>query len=479
MYKKLTVLTLILVLTLGMTAYARPQEADVVILGGGIGGLSAAIEAAELGADVVLLEKMGLLGGSALISGGVVYAAGTELQKELGFEDNADRMFDYWMTLNHWKINPAIARILADRSNETIEWLMDLGVVFPPILGTVDDILYGPGGLYASGIEDVPRGHTAQNAGVGLTVPVIEKAQSYPNITILMQTTGYDLIEDNGTIIGVKAKDADGEFTIMANAIILATGGIGHNSELQRRFMPEFAAQGSRVTPIAVSGVTGDGIILGERVGAELVDMDLACFILQPSYAPGLGTPAWQIFVNKNGQRFMREDAAHPVAREVAFHQPEGLVWAITDDVAREGAWENIDEYVKQGIVVKADTLDELARLLGINAQGLNNTVNKYNADVAEGNDAAFFKPASFLKPVATGPFYGIQLLPSMLGVPTGGLRTNVNAEVLTPTGDAIPGLYAIGEVTGGILGQYPGSGSAITDAIVMGKIAAQNATVR
>lgn len=464
---------------MGMTAYARPQEADVVILGGGIGGLTAAIEAAELGADVVLLEKMSVLGGSALISGGVVYAAGTELQRELGFEDSADRMFDYWMTLNHYKTDPAIARIIADRSNETIEWLMDLGVVFPANLGTVHEILFGPGGLYASGIEDVPRGHTAENAGIGLTVPVIQKAQSYSNINILMQTTGTDLIQEDGVIVGVKAKDKTGEFTIHANAVILATGGIGHNSELQRRYMPEFAAAGSRVNPIAVAGVTGDGIIMGQRVGAELVDMELACFILQPSYAPALGTPAWQIFVNKNGQRFMREDAAHPVAREVALHQPEGLVWAITDDLAREGAWADIDSYVEEGIVVKADTLDELAWKLGISARGLQNTVDKYNSDVEQGKDSAFFKPAHFLKPVANGPFYGIQLLPTSLGVPTGGLRINTDAEVLTPEGDAIEGLYACGEVTGGILGQYPGSGSAIIDALVMGKIAGQNAANR
>lgn len=479
MYKKLIVFTLILILALGVTAYARPQQADVVIVGGGIGGLSAAIEAAELGADVVVLEKMGVLGGSALISGGVVYAAGTELQRELGFEDSADRMFDYWMVLNQYKVDPAITRLIADRSNETIEWLMDLGVVFPKNLGTVHEILFGPGGLYISGVEDVPRGHTAENAGIGLTVPVIQKAQSYANITILMNTTGTDLIEEDGKIVGVKAKDKDGEFKISAEAVILATGGIGHNSELQRRYMPGLAAAGTRVNPIAVAGVTGDGIIMGERVGAELVDMGRACFILQPSFAPALGTPPWAVFVNKNGQRFMQEDAAHPVAREVALHQPDSLVWLICDDDAREGSWADVDQYVADGRVVKADTLEELAKQLGINAHGLQNTANKFNAHVADGHDASFFKPAEFLKPVANGPFYGIQLLPTTLGVPTGGLRINTDAEVQTPYGDSIPGLYACGEVTGGIIGEYPGSGSAIADAIIMGRIAGQNAVTK
>lgn len=478
MLKNLSVVVLLMVLVAGsVSGAAEVKETDVVVVGGGVAGLCAALEASDAGADVVLLEKQAFLGGSALISGGVIYAAGTPLQEALGIEgDTADDMFRYWMNHSHWNLDPALVRMVADQSAEVYDWFVDLGVEFPEIYGTVDDILYGSGGLYNGGIDGTPRAHTAADAGVGLTSPVVEKAQEQDGITIMMETTGTELILENGRVVGVKADSQDGSYEIQAPAVVLATGGMGHNEELQRRYIPEIAASRSRVTVISVEGTTGDGIVMGKAAGAAVRGMDQGAFMLEPSFAAELGTPYWLIYVNQDGQRFVREDAPHPAMNEVFREQRDRMAWAICDDEAREGAWEDIEEHVEAGNVVKADSLEELARLLGISAQGLQNTVDRYNADVEEGSDQAFFKESDFLKPIETPPFYGVQLVESTVGVPTGGLRISTKAEVLTAEGDAIPGLYAAGETTGGILGHYPSSGAAITDAVVFGKTAGKEA---
>ncbi len=231
---------------------------------------------------------------------------------------------------------------------------------------------------------------------------------------------------EDGAVVGVKAENNHDQFDVRGNAVILATGGLGHNEELQRRYLPEIAAARSRVNVISVAGTTGDGILMAQAAGAALVGMDQGAFMLEPSFAPALGTPPWLIFVNQHGQRFIREDAPHPAMNEVAIMQENGMVWAICDDPARAGGWADIEPYTADRRVVRADTLTELADKLGI---------------------SALFKASDFLKPIETGPFYGIPLVLATVGVPTGG-----------------------------VLGRYPSSGAAITDAIVFGKIAGEQA---
>ena len=475
MFARITSLLMVGLISFGTLAGARGISCDVVVVGGGGAGLSAAIEAANAGADVVLLEKMPFLGGSTLISGGIVYAANTSIQQQLGISDSADAMYRYWMTLNQWQIDPARVRTIAEESGEAIDWLMELGVEFP--------VRHGSPGLYVSGVEDVPRGHAPVNAGRGLTTPLIDKVKSDPKITIMLDTEGIDIFTESGRVVGILALDKSGaELDIRSNAVVLATGGFARDEEMMRRYLPRIAALGSRLYVQAALGSTGDGIRLGAKLGADLVGMEQITTIVLPGLPielepVKLGAPAWLLFVNRNGQRFINEAAPYVVKDAVMELQEQGLVWAICDSAALEGPWEEIDRYVETGFVVRRDTLDELALELGISPRGLVNTVKKHNADVALGKDTLFFKDPAALKSFTTPPFYGVQVLPSRVLLTTGGLRVSPQAEVLTPEGDVIVGFYAAGEVTGGTLvPRYPGSGSAIAEAIVYGRIAGRNA---
>jgi fumarate reductase flavoprotein subunit len=466
-------LVLTFVLVMGASAGARTLETDVVVVGGGAAGLPAAIEAAETGAKVILLEKMPFLGGSAVRSGGIVFGAGTSVQKKAGIKDNADALYEYCMTLNGWQLDPALLRVYCDRSAEAIEWLLELG---SPLL---------PENLYVAGIESVPRGHLAQGGGPALMKPVIDRAGSHPNITVMLETTGLRLIQKEGKVSGIVASTKDGqELKIMAPAVILATGGYLYNEEMMRRYRPEVMAYGSRVINVAGLGSTGDGITMAVKVGAGTIGLDSAgTGLMTPAFAQTkvmVGTPPWLIYVNKDGQRFVNERAPYNVMGGICMAQPDGLVWAVFDDAAPEpDGWtkEEINGYVREGLVAKADTLEELAVEIGISPRGLVNTVKGYNADVARGKDAAFFKDPAGLVQIARGPFYAVQLCPT-LGLSTrGGLRISTGAEVLTPYGEPIPGLYAAGETTGGLVGgKYPGSGTLICSSIVFGRIAGKNA---
>ncbi len=466
---KLTVVILLAMLLSGLPVLAATMETDVVIVGAGGGGLSAAIEAADAGASVVLLEKMPFPGGSTIVSGGIIHAAGTQVQELAGYSDDAEAMFHYRMVLSNGRIDSNLVQIASDQSADAIHWLMDLGVDFPSEL------------LYVSGYEPIPRGHRTSNGGVGIIQPLVAAVEARANIEFLLQTPAVDLLVENDDVVGVIALTKDGEtLTIRANAVVLATGGFGADEEMMRMYLPELAAQGSRYNWFGSQGATGDGIRMAQKLDGQIVGMEAAGALVGTTVSE-VPVSGWMVYVNQNGQRFTNEAGFYGFVMAQFERQPNNLAWAIFDAAGAERAGltqEVLAANILAGKVFTGETAEELALNLGIsNPTALANTIEQYNGYVASGKDSTFLKDASALQAVDTAPFYAVQILNNRALLTPGGLRINEYAQVLTNDGSIIPGLFAAGETTGGLIGDiYPGSGTAINDAIVFGRIAGKEA---
>ncbi|MGI6037185.1 MAG: flavocytochrome c [Limnochordia bacterium] len=469
------VLALMVVLLVSSMAFGKTLSTDVIVVGGGGAGLAAAIEAADEGADVILVEKMAFMGGSTLICGGVVLAAGTDLQRELGIEDSADAMYEYWMLWNQWQVDPSLARIIADQSADVIDWLIDLGVDFPAVL-TPPGVNPATGGLYISGADSVPRGHTANRGGLGLTQPMIDRVNNHPNIQVMLSSPAVELIAEEGRVVGVVVQTPEEEIQIRGKAVVLASGGFGHNEEMMRRYLPAAIAHGSRYVSISGKGSTGDGMRMAAQLGAELVDMEGTLLFAMPEVAAP--SPVYLVYVNQQGRRFVNEIGFYELINHGVSAQKDGLAWGIFDEAAVSASGmsqEQLEDNLRKGKIFKGDTLEELAVKVGINPRGLVNTINQWNDYAAAGSDPDFFKPV--LNPVSSPPYYAVQVTRHYHVVSSGGLRIDQEARVLKETGEPIPGLFAAGETTGGIYSKtYPGSGSAVADALVFGRIAGRNA---
>ncbi len=455
---------------MGSVVSAKTLETDVVVVGAGGGGLSAAIEAADAGASVILLEKMAFAGGSTVVSGGIVHAADTVVQAEAGITDSAEDMYQYRMVFANAQVDAALVKLASQKSADAIDFLIANGVEFLPER------------LYIAGSEPLPRGHRATDGGGGLVRGLTDSVDANPNITLMLETPATDLIHENGRVVGVTAQDKEGEeLEIRAKAVVLATGGFGNSMEMLRRHQPHLAALGDSYYWAGTPGATGDGIIMAQKLGAQTVKMESEGGSLVASAVDEVPARNWMIYVNQQGQRFVNEAAFYSFIISQFNQQPQRLAWAVFDSAMLEELdidEDVVTELVSDGKLAAGGSVEELAAELGIaNPQTLVNTIQRHNTDAANGEDTIFDKDPSLLRPLTEGPFYGVQILNRRSLLTIGGLRINTNAEVLTTTGEVIPGLMAAGETVGGLIGEYyPGSGTAIVDAIVFGRIAGQNA---
>ena len=460
---------------------------DVIVIGGGGAGMAAAIEAHDAGASVALIEADKTLGGSTALSGGVYYAAGTSVQRAAGIDDDtADAMFEYYMTLNQYRVEASLARALCDHATGGLEWLMGMGVVFDPAA------------LYCSGVESVPRGHAATGMGAAIG-EALDREVSRRGIDVALNTRVQHLLVDDSTgrVLGVRVNDED----VHSAAVVIATGGFGANPHLLHKHYPEAAAHGDWTWYIGNPNCVGDGLVMGEAAGADIVGHNRGLLLTTPNFKKELEAyaPGWLVYVNREGRRFVDETAAYAVMAGVIREQTGGSCFAMFDDVARREArpyrefedaftagmitlnWvtEELDAQIAAGKVIKADSLAELARRCGIRPGALESTVEVYNADVEAGVDSRFFKKAEEMKPVATAPFYAAEMRPAIVCLTSTGLRINAGTQVLDHGDRVIRGLYAAGETTGGVLGdRYIGGGNSIANAIVFGRISGQQAAL-
>lgn len=455
---------------------------DVIVVGGGGAGMAAAIEAADAGARVALIEADTRLGGSTSLSGGVYYAADTSVQRARGINDSVDAMFQYYMTLNQYRVNAALARTLSEHAGQGLEWLISMGVRFPAEL------------LYASGVENVPRGHAAAGQGSEIA-EVLDREVSRRDIDVVLATRVTSLDVRDGAVCGVRL----GDEVISTGAVVIATGGFGANPYLLHRYYPEAALQADKAWYIGSSHCVGDGLMLGEQAGAEIVGLNRGLLLTTPNFRKELEVyvPGWLMYVNREGRRFVNETVEYAVMSGVVRAQTGGSCFAVFDSDALESAvpdsrytdafaagaislnWvrDELLAQIQTGKVLQGQTLGALERMCGIRPESLQATVAEYNRDVEGGADRAFFKPHDQMKPVATAPFYAVEIFPAIVCLTSTGLRIDTCTRVYNAANEVIPGLFAAGETTGDVLGErYIGGGNSIANAVVFGRIAGAEA---
>ncbi len=459
------------------------KEADVIVIGFGAGGAAAAIEAHDAGATVLILEKEPIAGGSAALSGGIVYGARTSVQKAAGITDSADEMYKYWMAVNKDLLDSELLRSLSENCSSMVEWLIHKGVEFRP-----DQLTFtGREEQYAGLTPPVKRGHCPKGRGSGMMAALI-RAVTERKIEVLFETKGSRFILNQmGEVVGVKAKSGGGDSNIKAKrGVVLTTGGYARNRELIKSYFP--ALLGS--VPWCGLGLTGDGLLMAEKIGAPIVNTGV---IELPPILPALEVIPGQkalvpsftyflykkpvIFINEKGERFCDETANYQSIGPAIVQQKASFM--IFDDKVKKwheanrgmgyGFSSDLSTEIKKGVLKKASTIGELAKLFNIDSSIIEETFEHFNRNVSRGIDPEFGRHRA-VGALETPPFYGGKMTTCVVET-LGGLAFNKRAQVLDAYGEPIPRLYAAGAVTATVRA-YPGSGAFLTFAFVFGRIA-------
>ena len=439
-------------------------ETDVIVVGGGGAGIATAISASENGANVILIEKMGYLGGATMLSGGIIPAVGTKQQKDAGIADDNDWFARDILRPSNYSVRKDLVYKVVEESKPLIEWIESMGVTFNVITNA---LYYGQSNY---------RMHLAEGGGKQMTATMIDHLNNIDNITVMTNVAGTGLVtNENGEVIGVTANDGEKDFNIFAKNTVLATSGFAANKEMLEKYIPEIVD----AYPMVAPGATGEGIQWGVELGAAVANMKAyqghAFFneetkqTISQSMANIGG-----IFVNKNGVRFTNEYNGYSELSPHVLAQPGKYAYLVVNqDIADATA--NFPKYQEQGIVVSGNSAEELATNLGIDATALADTFSRYQASIAKGEDE-FNKtklPANW-----DGPYYAIRITADLRHT-QGGLVTDTDAHVLRENGSVIQGLYAAGGVTEGFTstgGAAYMSGDGLLQAFVFGRIAGKNA---
>ncbi len=456
------------------------REAEIVIIGAGGTGLAAAVTAGQEGASVIVLETNGFAGGNLLVSGGVYNSPEPEMQAKQGIEDSPELFMQQTLAGGDNIANPELVRILAYNALDGLNWLKELGNEFE------DQVIQAPGALH-------PRSHnTTAPLGSGIIKTYLEHIDKMDNVEILYETKGESLIQEDGRVVGVIAKNPDGsKLTVKANkGVIIATGGFSKNAQLvmEYRNAEKWPLLDENSVSTNMDSIRGEGIIMAREIGADVVDMDQMQFLYLGQPKTGLLSGVFNVsaevtvFVNKEGKRFVAEDARRDVISSAVFAQEDGMMYMLhsAESLSDPANQLNIDGIPMKELLdigaygwKQGDTLEELAKEIGVPAENLVQTIAEYNEAVDTKNDP-FGRTLLNVK-MEKGPFYAIPRVPALHHT-MGGLRIDTLARVLDTKGEPIPGLYAGGEVTGGIHGGNRLGGNAVTDTVVFGRLAAQSA---
>ena len=490
------------------------ETVDVVVVGAGGAGMTAAITATDAGKKVIVVESQPIAGGNSVRSTGGMNAAKTPYQDKNEFKEAAgvektlataaEKFADnetitalaatvksQWDTYQanpqgyfdsvelmeldtliggKGKNNPELVKALAENSAAAIEWLASIGA----------DVK----NVGAFGGASVKRIHRPVNADGKVTavgayiVPILEKNLQDRNVQFLFDTTANEIIMKDGKAVGIKATGKDGnKVTINAKSVVIATGGFGANAEMVEKYKPDL--KGFATTN--AEGAQGQGIDMATAVGAATVDMDQiqihpTVHIEEDGNAhlitEGLrGDGA--ILVNAEGKRFYDEVSTRDKVSAAIIAQPEKSAWLVVDQSMVDKS-AVIAGYIKSGYTVTGATYEELAKAMGVDETTFVSTMNTWNQAVEAKSDAEFNR-TSFANPLTAAPYYAIKITPAVHHT-MGGIVINPKAEVLNEKGEAISGLFAAGEVTGGVHGANRLGGNAVADFTVFGRIAGQSA---
>lgn len=447
--------------------YTDPAELkpsyDVVVVGSGGAGMAAAISAKDAGANVVILEKMPLVGGNTAKSSAGMNASETKFQKEQGIADSNDKFFEETLAGGKNTNDQELLRYFVDHSAEAIDWLDSLDIKLSNITTT--------GGMGERRTHRPADGSAVGGYLVdGLYANVVER-----QIPTFVNADVTDILDEDGKVTGVTVNLAGKEKTIKAKAVVLATGGFGANMDMVTKFKPELKGYVSTNQ----AGSTGDGIALAEDQGAATVDLEQ--IQIHPTVEQSsayLITEAVRgegaILVNQAGQRFVNEMLTRDKVSAAINALTPNHAYVIFDQALR-GRVKAIEQYDSKGLVVKGESLEELAKAIEVPAEALTATLETWNKAVADKADSTFNRETAMDNDLSQGPFYAIKVSPGIHHT-MGGLKINTQAQVLNTTGQAITGLYAAGEVTGGIHGQNRIGGNAVADIIIFGRQAGNQA---
>ena len=431
MKRLISLLTVVVLLcTLGAPfAFAADMEADIVVVGGGLSGLAAAIGGADLGARVIVLEKLGMTGGTANVAGGGFIGRMVLVDESRALENDIPGYMQGWKDAMAFLPSdsgyPDYERLetMLGHVTETMHYFVDNGGEFNEngVIGTV-------GGLMTK------LGESARAKGV----------------EILLETKGTELIVENGIVVGVVAEDKEGTFNVRAKNTIIATGGFTHSEELMQRFVPNVTNPPTQ----ASIGDTGDGFAMLEAVDAvAFTDNWFLCG--NPEYAhrlqvQGAGATldmANQVMVNREGVRIASEKESVWTILSNQMLLDDKAPYYVIHDSSNPDAIAMLEDAVAMGEAFKADTIEALAEVAGLDAQALSGTMSHYAEMVAGGEDTDFGKNADCLKPIETAPFYAVTAYPVIFGS-SGGVETDIDGRVLNSKGEVVEGVFAIGEMS-------------------------------
>lgn len=446
---------------------------DIVIVGAGGTGLTAAASAFENGADVIVLEKLAITGGSTALSGGGISATDTKFQRELGITDTKES----WMQL--WKERQATSNPDSIYPNyDVVDKFMDEAVITTEWLA--DYVGHKYGSVEGYGVDFVKRIHFPSEVdgkkGGAALIQSIENFVRKNNIEVMTETKATELITDEkGDVIGVVAEGKDGKIIINAKKVILAAGGFAKSEELLERFAPELA--GTAELSAASAGHTGDGILMAEKVGAALYEDPWSIGLSFGAKVEGTSGLAWdwtKVLVNEKGERFINEETHYAIVTNIVSQQE--TPWLILDSIeANAKTIGSLEAALSSGEVVKADSYEELAKAMGVSEEVLAKTMADYNTGVKAGKDA-LGKSSNFLVAIEKAPYYALKIYPKTMGT-FGGVKTNENFQVLREDGSIINNLYAGGECANRIMyNQVYMSGSAVQFAATSGRISGAHA---
>jgi fumarate reductase flavoprotein subunit len=445
------------------TSGAFDSSYDIIVVGAGGAGLSAAITAKEAGANVVVFEKMSIPGGNTIRATGGINAAGSQYQIAAGVNDSVELFYDDTMRGGQNLNDPALVRLLAERSVSSIEWLGSIGA-------DLSDV----GRMAGASVNRVHRPTGGAQVGPEISTTLEHHAIEVMNVPIITNAEVTSINMQRGRVTGVQLMYRGRQHSVSASAVILATGGFGANNEMAASLVPELRGFATTNQP----GALGEGIVMARRVGAAFVDMEQ--IQTHPTHAPEkeMITEAVRgngaIMVNRAGVRFVDELATRDVVSERILAQEGASAFLVFDDSVRRSL-AAIESYVRLGIVLEAPTPEALGALIGGAAEGaLSAAVNSYNQGQAYGNDHDFGR-ANMPRSLSVPPYYAIEVVPAIHHT-MGGVKIDTEARVLSTSGVPIPGFYAAGEVTGGIHGANRLGGNALADIIAFGRIAGTSA---
>ena len=490
------------------TAEDSTVDADVVVVGAGGAGMTAAITAAAEGKSVVILESQSMVGGNSVRATGGMNAGKTVYQDENEFGESAgvektlktaaEKYADnetitalaktvseqwaayqanptgYFDSVELMELDtmiggkgindPELVETLCANSADAIDWLDEHGIT-----------LHNVSSFGGASVKRIHRPVNAEGKTVSVgsyMIPLLQENCEKAGVKMMLDTTATEILTDaNGAAVGVKATGASGEtVTVNAKAVVLATGGFGANLDMVVKYKPELKGFMTTNAP----GIQGQGIEMAQAIGAATVDMDqiqihptveanTAALITEGLRGDGA------ILINEEGQRFIDEVGTRDVVSAAEIAQTGSYSWLVVDQ-AMVDASSVIQGYIKKGYTVTGATYEELGEAMGVDAAAFAETMEKWNGYVEAKNDPDFGR-TSFANPLNTAPYYAVKVTAGVHHT-MGGLKINANTEVLNEKGEVIPGLFAAGEVTGGVHGANRLGGNAVADFTVFGRIA-------